>query len=122
MPYRNFGDNLHEIGDKIVEYGEYKLDYYKLLLYKAVMKMARSFFFTLLFGAILLLIFFFLSFGLARLIGEALGNVAYGYFIMAGFYLLLLILVSAFGKKILERKILMKTSEWFVHEEYKREK
>lgn len=119
MPYRNFGDNLHRIGDKILEFGEYKLDFYKLLVYKSVMKMARSIFFALLFGVILLLIFFFISFGLAHLIGEALGNIAYGYFIMGGFYLLVLLLTMAFGRKILERRILYKTSEWFIHDDFK---
>lgn len=120
MPYRNFGENLNKIGDKILEYGEFKLDYYKLLLYKIVMKIARSVFFALIFGAVLLLIFFFISFGLAHLIGEALGNIAFGYFIMGGFYVLVLILMMAFGRKILERQILYKTSEWFINDDYKK--
>ena len=119
MPYRNFGDNLHKIGDKILEFGEYKLDYYKLLVYKIVMKMARSIFFALLFGAVLLLIFIFISFGLAHLIGEALGNIAYGFLIMGGFYILVLLLTMAFGRKILERRILYKSSEWFINDDYK---
>ncbi|HLS11589.1 MAG TPA: hypothetical protein VK050_05470 [Flavobacteriaceae bacterium] len=122
MPYSNFGDNLHKIGNKIIEYGEYKLDYYKLLLYKTVMKMARSIFFALLFGAVLLLIFFFISFGVAHLIGDALGNIAYGYLIMGGFYILILILTMAFGRKILERRILYKTSEWFINDDYKKDR
>lgn len=122
MSYHNFEENLHEVSNKLLEFGENKLDYYKLTLYKAIMKMARSLFLTLLFGAIILLIFFFLSFGLAYLIGQELGNIAFGYFIIAGFYILILILVIAFGKRILERKILMKTSEWFVHDEYKNQK
>lgn len=121
MPYRNFGDNLNKIGNKILEFGEYKLEYYKLILYKSVMKMARSIFLAFLFGTILLLIFFFISFGLAHLIGQALGNIAYGYFIMGGFYILILLLTLAFGKKILERYILYKTSEWFMHDDYKKE-
>jgi len=122
MPYSNFGDNLHKIGNKIIEYGEYKLDYYKLLLYKTVMKIARSIFFALLFGAVLLLIFFFISFGVAHLIGDALGNIAYGYLIMGGFYILILILTMAFGRKILERRILYKTSEWFINDDYKKDR
>lgn len=122
MPYSNFGDNLHKIGNKIIEYGEFKIDYYKLLLYKTVMKMARSIFFALLFGAVLLLIFFFISFGVAHLIGDALGNIAYGYLIMGGFYILILILTMAFGRKILERRILYKTSEWFIHDDYKNDR
>ena len=122
MAYRNFGDNLNKIGNKIIEFGEFKLDYYKLLLYKTVMKMARSVFFALLFGAVLLLIFFFISFGIAHLIGDALGNIAYGYLIMGGFYILILILTMAFGRKILERRILYKTSEWFIHDDYKNDR
>lgn|SRR5690554_2181094 len=122
MPYRNFGDNLHKIGDKILEFGEYKLDYYKLLVYKVVMKMARSIFFALLFGAVLLLIFFFISLGLAHLIGDALGNIAFGYLIMGGFYILVLLLTMAFGRKILERRILYKTSEWFINDDYKKDR
>lgn len=122
MAYRNFGDNLNKIGNKIIEYGEFKIDYYKLLLYKTVMKMARSVFFALLFGAVLLLIFFFISFGIAHLIGDALGNIAYGYLIMGGFYILILILTMAFGRKILERRILYKTSEWFIHDDYKNDR
>lgn len=122
MPYSNFGDNLHKIGNKIIEYGEFKIDYYKLLLYKTVMKMARSIFFALLFGAVLLLIFFFISFGVAHLIGDALGNIAYGYLIMGGFYILILILTMAFGRKILERRILYKTSEWFINDDYKKDR
>ena len=122
MPYRNFGDNLHKIGDKILEFGEYKLDYYKLLVYKVVMKMARSIFFALLFGAVLLLIFFFISLGLAHLIGDALGNIAFGYLIMGGFYILVLLLTRAFGRKILERRILYKTSEWFINDDYKKDR
>src|SRR5690625_2620071 len=122
MPYSNFGDNLHKIGNKIIEYGEYKLDYYKLLLYKTFIKIAMSIFFSLLFGAVLLLIFFFNSFGVAHLIGDALGIIAYGYLIMGGFYILILILSIAFGRKILERRILYKTSEWFINDDYKKDR
>ncbi len=40
------------------------------------------------------------NFGIAFLIGEALHNVSYGFLIVAGFYLLILILVIAMKKKI----------------------
>lgn len=41
-----------------------------------------------------------LNIGVAFLIGEALDNYGYGFLIVAGFYLLLLVLVLVFGKKI----------------------
>ncbi|MDQ1162241.1 positive regulator of sigma E activity [Chryseobacterium sp. SORGH_AS 447] len=40
------------------------------------------------------------NFGIAFLIGEALGNQSYGFLIVAGFYLLIMILVMVFKKKI----------------------
>ncbi|WP_294301607.1 phage holin family protein [uncultured Chryseobacterium sp.] len=40
------------------------------------------------------------NFGIAFLIGEALGNQSYGFLIVAGFYLLAMILVMVFKKKI----------------------
>lgn len=116
MPYRKFGENLHKLSDKIVEYGEFKLDYYKLVLYKSVIKMARSLFIFLLFGAVLLLSFIFISFGLSYLIGEAVGNIAYGFLIMGGFYVVMLILLATFGKKIIEKQVFTMTSEWFSDE------
>src|SRR5690625_7777000 len=122
MQYSKLENKQNKIGNKIIEYGEYKLDYYKFLLYKTVMKMSMSIFFALLFGAVLLLIFFFISFGVAHLIGDALGNIAYGYLIMGGFYILILILTMAFGRKILERRILYKTSEWFINDDYKKDR
>lgn len=42
----------------------------------------------------------FVNIGIALLIGMALENYAYGFLIVAGFYLLLLVLVLAFSKKI----------------------
>lgn len=116
MPYRKFGDNLQKLSDKIVEYGEFKLDYYKLVLYKSVIKMARSLFIFLLFGAVLLLSLIFISFGLSYLIGEAVGNIAYGFLIMGGFYVVMLIMLATFGKKIIERQVFSMTSEWFCDE------
>lgn len=112
--FENLNDNITRIGDKIVEYVEYRFEYYKLLTYKSLMKMTRSLFFVLLYGAIIFLIFFFVSLGLAYLIGNSLGNIAYGYFIMGGFYIIVLALVALFGKRIIERIVLLKTSEWFI--------
>ncbi len=49
------------------------------------------------FGVFFLII---LNFGIAFLIGQYLNNIAYGFLIVAGFYLILLVLVLVFGKKI----------------------
>ena len=41
-----------------------------------------------------------LNFGIAFLIGQALGNLAYGFLIVAGFYLLIIIIVMILKKTI----------------------
>ncbi|WP_300674060.1 phage holin family protein [Soonwooa sp.] len=41
------------------------------------------------------------NFGIAFLIGQALNNVSYGFLIVAGFYLLIMIIVIAMRKKII---------------------
>ena len=53
---------------------------------------------------VLLVIFFlaFLNIGLALLIGEALGKMYYGFFIVAGFYLLMGVLFYAFRHQLIK--------------------
>jgi tetrahydromethanopterin S-methyltransferase subunit B len=46
-------------------------------------------------GAIALFVLFFLSLGLAWVIGQSLNNLAYGLFIVAGFYALIGLIVYA---------------------------
>ncbi len=41
-----------------------------------------------------------LNFGIAFLIGQALGNLAYGFLIVAGFYLLIILIVMILKKTI----------------------
>lgn len=113
MPFRNFTENLNKVGEKAIEYGEYRIDYYKLLLYKSIVKMSRSIFLFFLAGAIILITFIFISLGLSLLIGEALGNLAYGFLIMGGFFLVLLVLVMTFGKKLIEKLIFKVSYAWF---------
>lgn len=120
MPFRDFGDNLNKIGEKVIEYGEYRLEYYKLFLYKAIVKIARSLFIFFILGGIILITFIFLSLGASILIGDALGNPAYGFLIVGGFFLLLLLFVVAFGKKIIERLIFKISYNWFEDDSEKR--
>ena len=73
--------------------------YYKLSLFRFIAKSAIGFitFFIIAFACLLLLIF--LSFAFAYAMGNVLGNVAYGF-------LLLMLIVVAFRKKLIERPLL----------------
>jgi Putative Actinobacterial Holin-X, holin superfamily III len=48
---------------------------------------------------------FFLNIGLALWIGSALGKMYYGFFVVAGFYVLIALLFYAFRKKLLKEPI-----------------
>lgn len=79
-------------------------DYYNLSVIKAVdkgSKLGSLFVVTLLVGALGFFTFLFAGIGLAYWIGQALDNVMYGYFIVAGFLLLVLIIIVALTGKVI---------------------
>lgn len=63
-----------------------------------------------------LLFVFFASLALAIVIGRSMDNYVYGFLIVAGFYLLLTILVSMIKPQIIEGKILRRFSEIFFND------
>jgi len=109
-------DNVDELNDNIHAYIKSTFEYYKLDIFKKSMNTTVSLSRVFLIGGIALLFLFFLSFGLALFIGDQLGNQSYGFFIMAGFFLIVLLLVRKYGRKILERKILKTGSKIFFND------
>lgn len=117
MAFKKLTDSLEEISDKLQDYGNSTLAYYKLHVFKSSMKGAISLVNLLVFGSIFLLVLLFLSIGAAFLIGNSLGSVSSGFFIMGGFYVLVLIGMVVFGRKAIERGMLIKFSELFYDED-----
>jgi hypothetical protein len=82
------------------------IEYYKLDLFKKLaLSLVSGGHFVLKVG-ILVLIFFFVSLGFSFLIGNQLGSISYGFFIVGGFYIFLFLVISLFGKRMLERPVL----------------
>lgn len=104
------GDNIEdkptgveELFDKVKEYAETRLDLYKLI----VINKASGFFSTFITMLILLLILFTvilcISIGAALVIGQWLGTASYGFFIIAGLYFIIgLVLYSMRGNILKE--------------------
>lgn len=109
-------DSVDGLNDSVHSYGKSTYEYYKLSLFKKSMKTTVSLSRVLLLGSVALLFLFFLSFGVALWLGELLGNASYGFFIVAGVFLILFILAAVFGKNILERKILTSGSKIFFND------
>lgn len=96
--FENLSQNTKDAIDNSIKY--YKLD----LLKKTALSLIIGGQFVLKIG-ILVLVLFFVSIGLSFLIGNKLGTVSYGFFVVGGFYLFILIIISLFGKKLLEKPV-----------------
>ncbi len=113
MSFKTLSENLEDSGDKAQEYVKNTVEYYKLRTFKTVTKGAISLVNFLILGIILLLVLLFVSIGVALLLNNALDTSYAGYFIVAGFYIILMVLLVVFGKKPLERSLLIKFSDIF---------
>ncbi|GAA0752847.1 hypothetical protein [Psychroflexus lacisalsi] len=96
--FENLSQDTKDAIDNSIKY--YKLD----LLKKTALSLIIGGQFVLKIG-ILVLVLFFVSIGLSFLIGNKLGTVSYGFFVVGGFYLFILIIISLFGKKLLEKPV-----------------
>ncbi len=116
MAFQDIKEDLEQIQEESKAYINSSLAYYKLWGFKVAMKsttMVLKFLLVILFASLFVL---FASIALALVIGKALDNYIYGFLIVAGFYLLLTILVSLIKPQIVEGKILRKFSDIFFND------
>ena len=91
--FENLVDNTHDLVETA----------YKLALLETTEQITKVASTTILMSVMLLLINFlllFLGLGVANWIGDALDDVKLGYFIVGGFYLLLIVLIVTLSKKV----------------------
>lgn len=111
MPLKELSDHLKLSSEKAQDYLEHTAEYLKLRLFKSSMKFSTSLVNMLILGSIGLLFLTFLSVGFAFMLSTIIGYPSSGFFIVAGFYLVVLILVATFGKKFIVKAMLSKFSE-----------
>lgn len=114
--FEKITDNVEDVQENLESFVKNSIEFHKLDIYKKTTKTFVSVLRLSLLGSIALLLLFFVSFGVAYLIGEVYGSTSDGFFIVAGFYLLVFILVAIFGKKRLERVVLKSTSKIFFND------
>jgi|SRR5690606_1653789 len=121
MAVDSISDNLRRLNENIKSFASSTAEYYKLDLFNKSMKGATSMVNGLLMGFFFLLFFCFLSLALAIWISSALDSPSSGFFIMAGIYLVLLLLVYFVFGKMIEKFMLVTFSrkyfEKFVEED-----
>lgn len=117
MAFKALSENIKISGEKTQEYLENTAEYYKLRLFKSSMKFTTSLVSMLVLGSIGLLFLAFVSVGIAIMLSRMIGFPSAGFFIVAGFYLVVLILIALFGKKFIIKSMLAKFSDLIADEE-----
>ena len=95
-------EHVEDLTDDSKAYLKSLLEYYRLDALKKSTKAIATLLRIAIKGSLLLLLFMFLSIGLSFLIGEYVDSVAYGFIIMGGFYLILLIIFAIIAKPVSE--------------------
>ena len=116
MSIFNISEHINKVSDDAKKYLNSSLEYYKLDSFKKMMDGAVSLVNLMVSGSIFLIFILFISVGVAIVIGESLGSLSYGYFIVAGIYLLLFILYKLFGKPLITEIVLKKYSKVFFND------
>lgn len=104
--FKNITNKLQEIVLRLEDFMESNIEYYKLRLFKASMKTVVSLVNLIIFGSLFLFVMIFFAIGFALWIGYLIGHSWVGFLIIGGVFLLLVILMLLFGRKLIERKIL----------------
>ena len=115
--FKNLTDSLHEVTDRIEDYGLSTVEYYKLRLFKSSMKGAIALVHLLVFGSLSLFVMLFLSIGAALWLGTFFEEVYVGFLLIGAVYGIALIFMFVFGRKIIERRMLFSFTGLFYDED-----
>jgi len=116
MAFEEFKENLEDVQENAKAYIERSVAYYKLLGFKVAMKTTTLLVKFILIAFCLLLFILFGSVAGSLALGNYLGSYTQGFLCVAGFYLVLALLLYLFRNKIIDKPILEKFSELFFND------
>lgn len=116
MAFENLSNNAKELYANVQELVKSQIEYYRLDFLKKSAKGTIALIKFLVLGSVFFFLLFFLSFATAIWIGEELGRLSTGFFIVTGFYVILFILAYIFCKTALEKMVINKFSKIFYPE------
>lgn len=96
---------FEEIVENAVEYGKSSLELAKLRVLDKTMDVVSSFMANSVVVVIMFVFMLFLNLGFALWIGKILGEIYFGFFVVAGFYCVLAILVYFFLLKWIKKLV-----------------
>lgn len=116
MAFEELKEELQQIQQESKAYVESSITYYKLWGFKVAMKSTSVILKFLIIVLCLSMVLLFLSIAAAIAIGYALNNLAYGFLIIGGIYVIFTILIFLLQDKMIEGKVMAKFSEIFFND------
>ena len=116
MAFEELKEEMEQIQQETKAYLESSVSYYKLWGFKVAMKSTFVILKFLIMLLCLAMVLLFLSIAGAIAIGHAFDNLAYGFLIIGGVYLLLTIAFLLIKDKLIEGKVMAKFSEIFFND------
>lgn len=116
MAFEKISDNLQQLNENIKSFAKSSAEYYKLDLFNKTMKGATAAINGVAIAFFMLFMLIFLSIAVALLLSNWLDSPSSGFFIVAGFYLLLGLFFVFFGSKVITSALLPGASKKFFAE------
>ena len=116
MAFEKLTNSIHDLNDNVRDLAKSSTEYYKLDLYKKIIKGVISLVNMMLLGFICLVAVFFVSIAIALAISTAMDQPSAGFYIVGAFYVVVFIIIWIFGKKPIEKIILIKSSRTFFND------
>ncbi|MGS2761392.1 phage holin family protein [Sinomicrobium sp. M5D2P9] len=110
MSLHSISENAEGLSKNTQEFVEKIYAYYKLSVFKKLTKGITSMIIFMLVGAMLFGAMLLITFALALFIGTWLDNLALGFLIVGGVYILTALIVYYGFRKTIERKVLIRAS------------
>lgn len=121
MAFERISANLERLNENIRSFSKSSAEYYKLDLFKKVMKGATSLVNVLVIAFLSFFFLLFLSIAASVWISNVIGIPSSGFFIVAGFYLLLILLMKFVVSSVIRKKMLITVSRKFFNDTEKEE-
>ncbi|MEO8962536.1 MAG: phage holin family protein [Ginsengibacter sp.] len=101
----NNTSNLEELFEKVKVYADTRINLFKLKAINKASSFLSTLVSTLILIAILVFVIFFISLAIALLIGEWIGSAYLGFFIVAGIYIIIGLIIYSARSKFLREPI-----------------
>ncbi len=105
LDFFHIREEAAQIEEDVKDLASAKLRYYKLWVFRLLVRMTSAISHSLIVGVVAVLAFLFLAFAAVYALGEYWNNISLGFLAVGGFFLLLLLIVSKNAKDMAQKNV-----------------